>query len=272
MMRIGIMVGLGPDIEGAFGQLREIGLSDCQLCGWDESLLTKEIAVRVNAVTASLGVKISTFWCGWPGPRDLWNFYEGQEILGLVPPAYRHLRLEALKKGSDFAKLLGVNHIATHAGFIPENPHDPNYHGVVAALKEVVSRCRQNGQRLLFETGQETPVTLLRLMEDLGGKDVGVNLDPANLLLYGKANPVDALDIIGKYVYDIHAKDGEYPTGGRELGEEKPLGKGRVDFPRLIGKLKELGYDGPITIEREISGEQQKKDILAAIALLKGLL
>jgi sugar phosphate isomerase/epimerase len=271
MMRIGVMVGLQPDIEGAFGQLREIGLSGCQLCGWDESLFTKEIAGRVNAVVASLGVKISTFWCGWPGPRA-WNFYEGQETLGLVPAAYRHARAETIKKGSDFAKLLGVDQIATHAGYIPENPHDPNYHGVVAVLKDVVWRCHENGQKFLFETGQETPVTLLRLMEDLGGKDVGVNLDPANLLLYGKANPVDALDIIGKYVYDIHAKDGEYPTGGRDLGEEKPLGKGRVDFPRFIGKLKELGYDGPITIEREISGEQQKKDILEAIAMLKGLL
>jgi sugar phosphate isomerase/epimerase len=264
------MVGLKQDVEDAFGQLKEVGLTGCQLCGWDESLFTKEIAGRVKAVAASMGVKISTFWCGYPGPA-VWNFYEGQETLGLVPAAYRHVRAEALKKGSDFAKLLDVNQIATHAGFIPENPNDPNYHGVVAALKGVVARCRQNGQKFLFETGQETPVTLLRLMEDLGGKDVGINLDPANLLLYGKANPVDALDIIGTYVCDIHAKDGEYPTDGRNLGEEKPLGKGRVDFPRLIGKLKQLGYDGPITIEREISGEQQKKDILEAINLLKKL-
>jgi sugar phosphate isomerase/epimerase len=264
------MVGLQPDIEGAFKQLREIGLSGCQLCGWDETLFTEEIAGKVKAVVNSLGLRISTFWCGWPGPK-VWNFYEGQEVLGLVPPAYRYARAEVLKRGSDFARLLGVDQIATHAGFIPENPNDPNYPGVVAVLKDIVARCRRNGQRFLFETGQETPVTLLRLIEDLGVNDVGVNLDPANLLLYGKANPVDALDIIGTYVYDIHAKDGEYPTDGCHLGEEKPLGKGRVDFPRLIGKLKSLGYDGPITIEREISGEQQKKDILEAIALLKQL-
>jgi sugar phosphate isomerase/epimerase len=264
------MVSLQPDIEGAFGQLKEIGLSGCQLCGWDESLFTEENAGKIKTVVGSLGVIISTFWCGWPGPK-VWNFYEGQETLGLVPAAYRYARAETIKKGSDFARLLGIDQIATHAGFIPENPNDPNYQGVVAALKDVVARCRQNGQKFLFETGQETPVTLLRLIEDLGVNDVGVNLDPANLLLYGKANPVDALDIIGKYVYDIHAKDGEYPVDGRSLGKEKALGKGRVDFPRFIGKLKELGYDGPITIEREISGEQQKKDILEAISLLKKL-
>jgi sugar phosphate isomerase/epimerase len=270
-MKLGTMVGLQPNIEEGFKQVKEVGLSGCQLAGWNEALFTAEFADKVKRCTAENGISISSFWCGWPGPT-VWDFYDGQLTLGLVPPEYRFARLEALKRGSDFAKLLGVNQIATHAGFIPENPNDPNYHGVLAALRVLLAHCRGNGQKLLFETGQETPVTLLRLMEDLGGKDVGLNLDPANLLMYGKANPVDALDILGSYVLDVHAKDGEYPTDGRNLGEEKPLGKGRVNFPRLIARLKELGYDGPITIEREISGDRQKKDILAAIELLKGLL
>jgi sugar phosphate isomerase/epimerase len=136
----------------------------------------------------------------------------------------------------------------------------------------VIDHCRKNGQKFLFETGQETPVTLLRLIEDLGGTDIGVNLDTANLILYGKANPVDALEVLGKYVYDIHAKDGLYPTDGRHLGKEMPLGQGKVDFPRFITRLKELGYDGPITIEREIGGEQQRRDIQEAVKFLGGLL
>jgi sugar phosphate isomerase/epimerase len=265
------MVNLRSDVEESFRQLKETGLSGCQLCGWDESLFTPEIAAKVKAHTEALGVKISTFWCGWPGPK-VWDFYDGQLTLGLVPPEYRYVRAETLKKGSDFAKLLGVNQIATHAGFIPENPRDPCYLGIAAALKDVVAYCVKNGQKFLFETGQETPVTLRRLMDDLGKENVGVNLDPANLLLYGKANPVDALDIIGAYVMDIHAKDGEYPVDGRNLGVEKPLGKGRVNFPRLIARLKELGYDGPVTIEREISGEEQRKDILEAIKFLTPLI
>ena len=270
-MRLGVLVDLCPDIGESFRQLKEIGLTGCQLCGWDASLFTEENAVKIKEETERLGVKISTFWCGWPGPK-VWDFYEGPLTLGLVPPEYRYIRCEALKKGSDFAKLLGVDQLATHAGFIPENPRDPAYPAVVAALRDVVDHCRGNGQKFLFETGQETPATLRRLMEDLGGENVGVNLDPANLLGYGKANPVDALDILGPYVLDIHAKDGEYPINGRNLGEEKPLGKGRVNFPRFIARLKELGYDGPITIEREISGEEQKRDILAAISLLKTLI
>jgi len=104
-------------------------------------------------------------------------------------------------------------------------------------------------------------VTLLRTFEDVGAENFGVNFDPANLLMYGKANPIDALDILGEYVKDVHAKDGEYPKSGRQLGEEKPLGEGRVNFPVFLSKLKELNYAGSLTIEREISGPQQIIDI-----------
>ena len=270
-MRLGVLVALDSNVEGSFEPLKEFGLSGCQLCGWDTSVFTEENAVKIKKETSRLGVKISTFWCGWPGPQ-VWDFYEGPITLGLVPPEFRYVRAENIKRGSDFAKLLGVDQIATHAGFIPENPTDPAYHAVLATLRSIVNHCKTNGQKFLFETGQETPVTLLRIIEDLGSDNAGVNLDPANLLLYGKANPVDALDILGPYVLDVHAKDGEYPTNGRKLGEEKPLGKGRVNFPRFIARLKELGYDGPITIEREISGEEQRRDIMDAINLLKTLI
>ena len=155
---------------------------------------------------------------------------------------------------------------------MPESPTDPQYPGVIAALRQVAERCRANGQYFLFETGQETPTTILRVIEDVGTGNLGVNLDPANLLMYGKANPVDSLKIIGKYVRDVHAKDGEYPTCGRELGVEKPLGEGSVNFPALIKGLKECGYDGAITIEREISGEKQIADIKRAIDILSSLI
>ena len=85
-----------------------------------------------------------------------------------------------------------------------------------------------------------------------------------NLILYGKANPVDSLDVFGKYVRNIHAKDGHYPTNGHDLGEETRLGDGVTDFRALFTKLYELGYDGAVTIEREIEGAQQDADILYA--------
>ena len=139
-------------------------------------------------------------------------------------------------------------------------------------MDQIAEHVKENGQYFLFETGQETPVTLRRAIEDIGTGNLGINLDPANLIIYGKANPIDALDVFGEYVRDIHAKDGCYPTNGHELGEEKPLGDGKVNFPMFIKRLKEIGYDGPLTIEREISGDKQIEDIKHAKVLLEELI
>ena len=139
-----------------------------------------------------------------------------------------------------------------------------------------MEKCKENGQNFLFETGQETPVTLKRAIQDIekavGKGNVGINLDPANLIMYGKANPVDALEVFGEYVMGIHGKDGKYPTDGNHLGDEVPLGQGKVNYPAFVAKLKEIGYQGDITIEREISGEEQKKDIRMAKELLDKLI
>lgn len=270
-MKLGVLVQLSYDIESELKKVRELGLDTCQLCGWDEKLFTEEMAGKVMEAAQKFSIEMTAFWCGWGGP-GLWNFYSGPVTLGLVPAAYRFDRMKTLCKGSDFAMRLGIRDVATHVGFIPENPHDPDYAGVLEAVRYVAQHCKQNGQYFLFETGQETPVTLKRLIEDTGLDNLGINLDPANLLLYGKANPVDALDVFGEYVRGIHAKDGEYPTNGRELGQEKPLGQGRVHFEALIPKLNKLGYNGALTIEREISGEEQIRDILSAKELLEGII
>lgn len=162
--------------------------------------------------------------------------------------------------------------MATHVGFLPETPNTAEYHSLVCAIRTVARRCEANEQYFMFETGQETPITLKRTIQDIGLKNLGINLDTANLILYGKANPIDALTVFGEYVRDTHMKDGKFPTDGKNLGEEVPIGQGEVNFPRLIEKFKEVGYDGPLTIEREILGEDQIKDIIAAKAYLEELI
>jgi sugar phosphate isomerase/epimerase len=132
--------------------------------------------------------------------------------------------------------------------------------------------CKQNGQQFRCETGQETPITLFRVIQDAGLDNIGVNFDAANLILYGKANPVDALDILGPLVQGVHAKDGLYPTNPRDLGREVAIGQGKVNFPAFVKRLKEFGYRGPLTIEREISGAKQAEDIRASKAYLEGLI
>jgi len=271
-MKLGVMVYLkDTNIDERFKQVKEYGFHSCQLCGWQHELFTDAVAEQVLEACKKYDVSISTFWCGWGRPA-VWNFYEGPLTLGLVPLEFRHARIKELQMGSDFAKKLGVENMATHVGFIPEVPVTEQYHSLISAIRMVAQRCKDNGQYFLFETGQETPVTLRRAIEDVGTGNLGINLDPANLILYGKANPVDALDVFGEFVRDVHAKDGCYPTNGKELGEEKPLGEGKVNFPRLIEKLKEVGYDRTLTIEREITGDQQIKDIMMAKGILEELI
>jgi sugar phosphate isomerase/epimerase len=195
------------------------------------------------------------------GPQPLaWNFMQGPTTIGLVPPATRSARIDALRQASDFAKLVGIPQVQTHCGFIPENPSDPLYPQTVIAIRTVAQHCQDNGQVFLMETGQETPTTMSRAIRDVRMPNLGVGLDTANLLLYGKANPVDAVDILGPHIMSVHAKDGHWPTDPYKFGEEVLIGTGIVDFHAVFTKLHKLGYKGAITIERETSGAQQIAD------------
>jgi L-ribulose-5-phosphate 3-epimerase len=269
-LKLGVMAPLEKGPEAAIQEVAEFGLPTCQVVCWQRDLLTAEVADQLRAAATIHGVEITTLWTGLPGPH-VWDFVRGPVSIGLVPPELQAERVATLKQGADFAAHIGIPSITTHVGFIPESLTNPLYPRLLDALREIVGYCAERDLGFWFETGQETPVVMLRVFEDLGYENVGVNLDPANLLMYGKANPVDALDVFGSYVRGVHAKDGEYPTNGRELGVEKPLGEGRVNFPVLVAKLKELGYAGALTIEREISGPQQIADIHHAIKLLSAL-
>ena len=272
-MKIGVCVNFN-EIEGMskkFQNLKAEGFDNCQLISWKPELWTDDNLEILKNLTEENGVTISAFWCGWEGPC-VWNFYDGQITLGLVPPEYRTMRIKNLCDGADFAKKLGVTNVVTHMGFIPENPNDPQFAPFCVAVRQVAEHLKKNGQYLLFETGQETPVTMLRCFEKVGMDNLGVNLDTANVILYGKANPVDTLDVFGKYVRNIHAKDGLYPTNGHDLGREVRIGDGKVDFEALFKKLHELEYDSYVTIEREIEGEQQTEDIRHAKKYLENII
>ncbi len=267
-MRLGLIVYSRSNPDDALRKVHDLGLPTAQLNVEDFS---PEMLQKVRAAIDHYGIEVTAINCSGPGPL-VYDFYQGPETIGLVPRPYRQARIEQLKKASDFAKRLGIEAIHTHCGFIPENPNDPLYKEAVEAIHEVVGHIRANRQIFLFETGQESPITLLRAIQDVGLDNQRVNLDTANLILYGKGNPVDALDVLGKYVAGLHAKDGLFPTDPRKLGEEVPIGEGRANFPVLMKRLKELNYPGPITIEREISGPKQVEDIRKSKAYLETLI
>jgi L-ribulose-5-phosphate 3-epimerase len=256
-MRLGLIVHVGQDPASTLKTVHDLGLPTAQVGVEDFSA---EMLSRLSAALKQYGIEATALNTAGPGPA-VWDFYQGPETIGLVPRKYRQARIEHLKRASDFAKQAGIPALHTHFGFIPENPNNPLYGETVSAIREVAAHVKSNGQDLLYETGQETPVTLLRMITDVGLDNQFVNLDTANLILYGMGNPLDALDVIGKLVRGLHAKDGLFPTDPRRLGEEVPIGQGKVDFPRLFKRLKELDYRGPVTIEREISGPKQLEDI-----------
>lgn len=272
-MKIGVCIEFKSmeEMTDKFNTLVSYGFDNCQLICWNIDLFTDENAEKINRLTKEFNVTVSAFWCGWEGP-SVWNFYEGYTTLGLLPREYREMRVKNLCDGSDFAKKLGVKNFVTHMGFIPENPHDPEFIPMCDAIREVAAHCEKNGQYLLFETGQETPTAMMRCFEEVGCDNLRVNLDTANLILYGKANPVDSLDVFGKYVANLHAKDGVYPTSGKSLGKQTPIGEGKVDFRGVLKGLHKLGYDGYVTIEREIKGDQQVEDILKGRKYLQDIL
>jgi sugar phosphate isomerase/epimerase len=267
-LRLGLILAVDKDPDAAIAKVRDLKLPTCQ--AYMEKI-DRELAGRLRGALEQYSVDATSVVVGGPG-REAWDFYEGPLTVGLVPRDTRDARIAHIKAASDFAKQCGISAVQTHCGFIPENPNDPVYKETVTAIRDVAAYCKRNGQNFRYETGQETPITLLRTMQDVGLENQGVNFDVANLILYGKADPVDAIEILGPYIQGVHAKDGLWPSDPRNLGKEVPIGQGKVDFPRIINRLKTLDYRGAVTIEREISGPRQMEDVRAAIAYLEKLI
>jgi L-ribulose-5-phosphate 3-epimerase len=267
-LRLGLIVDMGKDPDAALAKVHELGLPTCQAF---VNEFHGDMAERLTKALEKYAIEATSVVVGGPG-KEVWDFYGGPKTIGLVPRETRTVRMVHIKKASDFAKRCGITAVQTHCGFIPENPNDPFYRETVEAMRDVARHCEKNGQNFRYETGQETPITLVRAMRDVGLDNQGVNFDLANLILYGKANPVDAIEILGPYVQGIHAKDGLWPTNPKDLGEEVAIGKGKVDFPKIIARLKEMKYQGAVTIEREISGEKQMEDVRSAKKYLENLI
>jgi len=271
-MELGLLIVPFGAAEERIRLVHELGFSNCflSLDGYLGSF-SAELASQFRELCAKYSVTVTTVEVVGPPPLE-WNFTHGPSTIGLVPPKTRAARMDALYQASDFASQLGVTQVQTHCGFIPEDPADALYPGAVEAVRAVARHCQGNGQHFLMETGQETPTTMSRMLRDVAMPNLAVGLDTANLILYGKANPVDAVDILGPHIRSIHAKDGKWPTDPSELGEEVLIGRGLVNFREVFTKLHRIGYSGAITIERETSGPQQIEDVRNEKIYLEGIL
>ena len=271
-MALGLLISPFGAPEATIKRVHDMGFSNCflSLDGYINKF-TPDAAKEIADLLAKYDLAATTVEVVGPQPL-VWDFLQGPSTIGLVPPKTRAARIDALRQVSDFAKLLGINQVQTHCGFIPEDPADALYPGAVEAIKTVAQHCQGNGQYFLMETGQETPTTMSRMIRDAAMPNLAVGLDTANLILYGKANPVDATVILGSHVRSVHAKDGKWPTDPSKLGEEVMIGKGLVDFKTVFTTLHKLGYTGAVTIERETSGPQQVEDVRKEKLYLQGIL
>ena len=264
-----IDAGLGVNLD----VVRELDVPTIQLHAPHTETRTKESATRFLSRLAENKLRLTAVFGGFEG-ESYDDIPAVERTVGLVPLATRAARLAEMKQISDFTQLLQCDVIALHLGFVPHSNSDSDYMGVVEVTRELCDHARGNGQNLHLETGQETADSLLQFITDVDRDNLFVNFDPANMILYGTGEPIDALKKIGAYVRSIHCKDANWSEEpGKQWGEETPLGQGQVNMELYLSTLKSIGYRGPLTIEREIPQEpdRQKNEIGQAVSLLSKL-
>jgi sugar phosphate isomerase/epimerase len=195
-----------------------------------------------------------------------------QRTVGFIPRATRAAREARTLEVSHIAAQLGIASIATHIGFVPEDPADPDYIAVREMVRRICDHAAKHRQTFALETGQEPAHILLKFFEDVDRPNLRINFDPANMILYGTGDPIEALRVLAPHVVSVHCKDGDWPPKDRPdaLGNERPLGKGSVGIERFVQTLKEVGYKGILSIEREAENQQERiQDIGMAVGLLR---
>ena len=261
--------GLGVKLDVA----RELRVPTIQLHAPHGASRTPEKAQAFLAKLREYGITLTAVFGGFEG-ESYADIPTVVRTVGLVPADTRAARVKEMKEISDFAKLLGCPVIALHVGFVPHDKSDPLFEQVVAVTRDICDHAKKNGQSLHLETGQESADALLQFIDSVGRDNLFINFDPANMILYGTEEPIAALKKVGKYVRSVHCKDGTWAKRpGREWGAEMPLGQGDVGMYNYLKTLKEVGYFGPLTIEREIpqEPERQKAEIGHAVRLLTEL-
>jgi sugar phosphate isomerase/epimerase len=261
--------GLGVNLE----VVRELGIPTVQLHAPKRETRTPEKAKEFLAKLESLGIRITVVFGGFDG-ESYADIPTVIKTVGLVPPATRAARTQEMKEIADFARLLDVDAVGLHLGFVPHEPDGSMYREVIAVTRDLCDHCVKIGQNVHLETGQEPADVLLKFIGDVERGNLFINFDPANMILYGCGEPIAALKKVGRYVRSVHCKDARWAKNpGKEWGCEVPLGEGEVGMEKFLCMLAEIGYTGPLTIEREIpqEPERQKTEIGRGMKLLEEL-
>lgn len=271
-LEIGAMFWAGRDPVETIREVKALGVT-CGQLGVPGDMPLDGAAEAWRAALAQEDFTVVTVFCAYTG-ESYADIPTVENTVGFIPPATRGEREQRTKDVSHFAAGLGVNSIACHVGFVPENKEDANYIAVRDLVRRICDHAALHGQTFAMETGQEPADILLDFLKDVDRKNLGINFDPANLIMYGSGDPIQAVEVLHEHLLSVHAKDGVWPPKKPEgaLGTERPLGEGEVGMETFVAKLKQVGYTGTLHVEREIDDlEKKKADMRMGVELLKRL-
>jgi sugar phosphate isomerase/epimerase len=250
---------------------RELGIDVVQIACGDPHHADWEEGEALPGVAADAEFRLSSAMIGFPG-EDYSTPETIKKTGGFGDPVLRPERLRRFAWGVGRTVQLGLTDLTCHAGFIPEagSPDRTAFLDTLVALSGIAA---QKGVHVCFETGQEPAELLLRTLNELELENVHVNFDPANMLLYDMGDPIKAVEILAPHIRGVHLKDAKRPRVKGQWGEEVPLGQGQANIPLFVKKLKAIGFQGPLIIEREVGDQKARlQDIAHGIRYLREIL
>ncbi len=280
-IKIGVLIdSFKLPFEEALGRAAELEVDGIQmyttkggLAAWDlDAAGRKALRERISG----LGLEISAL-CGDLGGHGFERAEENRE------------KIRKTEAVVSLAADLGAPVVTTHIGVVPEAKNE-KYRTLLFAMREVASYAGMHGVKIAIETGPEPPLRLRSFIEDVGEEALGVNFDPANLVMVQGLDPIESFTVLRDLIFYTHAKDGRMVKKGDptviydafaegapedfsfdDYFAELPLGEGDVDFPRYLASLSRMRFDGYLTIERE-AGDDRSGDISRGVAYLRKLL
>lgn len=249
---------LQTDVNGVADAMNKIGIDHVHL-----------------GVRAALGEKGNDFLAAVQGqdwtisatmidfPQEDYSTLDSIKVTGgIAPDEYWEQNQELFLGAADVTVKLGVKYLSMHAGFIDES--DVSYaEKFYERITSLADAAKDKNIMLLLETGQETAEELKKFLEELDHPAIGVNFDPANIILYDKGNPIEAVKVLAPWIKHIHIKDANRTTTTGTWGAEVPWGDGQVNPAEFLKALEEIGYDGALPIERE-AGDNRFGDVKLA--------
>jgi sugar phosphate isomerase/epimerase len=255
------------DTAELIANVQKLGLQHVQIALGNLVMLDDKRQYQELGLLKNSGLVFTAGMIGFPG-EDYSTIPAIRKTGGYVSDEEFPMRKQLTKAAAQLAGELGLKMLSTHVGFVPPSS-DPNYQAMLGRVCEVATDIGSLGMDLLMETGQESAPELLQFLNDLRCKNVKVNFDPANMILYGAGDPIEAIGILGRHIAHVHVKDATMSKQpSLDWGSEVPFGMGEVPPKEFLRALHDAAYRGPLIIERE-AGTTRTADIAFAIETLK---